>query len=47
MTFYQTIHNQKAEEVGLTNYLYFGNIVKDSRSFCIARAGKVFAKKAI
>lgn len=36
------INNVFAEEVGLKYFIYFGSIMKNSRCFCIKRAGKVF-----
>ena len=34
----------KATEAGLTNYLYYGDIIGDSRPFCIANRGKIFSE---
>ena len=34
----------KATEAGLTNYLYYGDIIGDSRSFCINNRGKIFSE---
>ena len=34
----------KATEAGLTNYLYYGDIIGDSRPFCINNRGKIFSE---
>lgn len=34
----------KATEAGLTNFLYYGDIIGDSRPFCIANRGKIFSE---
>jgi hypothetical protein len=34
----------KAEEAGLTHYLYYGDIIGDSRPFCITNRGKIFSE---
>lgn len=34
----------KAAEAGLTNFLYYGDIIGDSRPFCIANRGKIFSE---
>ena len=36
-----------AEEVGANNFEYYGGLMRDSRDFCIARAGRVYDKKTI
>ena len=36
-----------SEELGVNNFRYAGGTVKDSRDFCIARAGRIFDKKTI
>lgn len=47
MEYYSGIHHAKAEAAGLAHYLYYGNTVRDSRPFCVARAGKVYTKNEI
>jgi hypothetical protein len=47
MNFHQTVKNKKAADTGLTQYLYYGNIIKTSRQFCIHRAGKIYTKEEI
>jgi hypothetical protein len=47
MNFQQAVHVLKAQEAGLRSYLYYGNIIKTTRPFCIDRAGHVFSKKTI
>jgi len=37
----------RADEVGLTSYLYYGSLMKDSRDFCIKHAGKVYNEEEI
>lgn len=48
MEYYQSAENLKAKDSGVDKYvLYFGNVIRDSREFCIARAGKVFTKEEV
>jgi hypothetical protein len=47
MDYYSTVNFRKGEQAGLKEYLYAGNIIKSSRAFCIARAGKVFDHKTV
>jgi len=37
----------RADELGLTSYLYYGSIIKDSRDFCRKHAGKVYTEQQI
>ena len=37
----------RADELGLTSYLYYGSIIKDSRDFCKKHAGKVYTEEQI
>ncbi len=37
----------RADELGLTSYLYYGSIIKDSRDFCRKHAGKVYTEEEI
>lgn len=37
----------RADELGLTSYLYYGSIIKDSRDFCRKHAGKVYTEEQI
>lgn len=37
----------RADEVGLTSYLYYGSLMKDSRDFCIKHANKVYTEDEI
>jgi hypothetical protein len=37
----------RADEVGLTSYLYYGSLIKDSRDFCRIHAGKVYNEEQI
>lgn len=47
MNFHNTVNLKKAEDAGFTHYLYVGNIIADSRPFCIARAGNVYTREQI
>ena len=47
MNFHQQVHLKKARDAGLVMFLYYGNIIGQSRPFCIDRAGKVFSQKVI
>jgi hypothetical protein len=42
MKYYRTIQEIGGEAANLDYYLYQGDIIRDSREFCIERAGKVF-----
>ena len=35
----------KADEAGLNHYLYYGDIIGDSRDFCINNRGKIFSEE--
>lgn len=37
----------RADELGLSSYLYYGSIIKDSRDFCRKHAGKVYTEEQI
>jgi len=37
----------RADEAGLTSFLYYGSLMKDSRDFCIKHAGKVYTTEEI
>lgn len=45
--YYRTLQLRKAEELGMDSYLYFGDVVRDSRPFCAQRAGRVFTEEQI
>jgi hypothetical protein len=47
MNFQQQVHLKKARDAGLVMFLYYGNVVGQSRPFCIDRAGKVYSQKVI
>lgn len=34
----------RADELGLTHYIYYGSIIRDSRDFCVEHANKVFTE---
>lgn len=37
----------RADEVGLTSFVYYGSLVRDSRDFCVENAGKIFTEEEI
>jgi hypothetical protein len=37
----------RANELGLSSYLYYGSLIKDSRDFCRKHAGKVYTEQQI
>ena len=37
----------RADEAGLTSFLYYGSLIKDSRKFCRLHAGKVYTTEEI
>ena len=37
----------RADELGLTSYVYYGSLVRDSRDFCIENANKIFTEEEI
>ena len=37
----------RADELGLTSYIYYGSLVRDSREFCIENANKIFTEEEI
>jgi hypothetical protein len=47
MNFYQTMNLNLARRAKLTKFLYYGNVSKTTRAFCIARVGKTFTKEQI
>ena len=34
----------RADEIGLTSYIYYGTIIRDSRDFCVEHVNKVFTE---
>jgi hypothetical protein len=47
MNTHNQINLQKAKEAKLENFLYMGDVIKDSRPFCIERAGYVYSREQI
>lgn len=47
MNFHNEVNLSKAKTAKLTHFLYVGNIIKDSRDFCISRAGKYYTADEI
>ena len=37
----------RADELGLTSYVYYGSLVRDSRDFCVENANKIFTEDEI
>ena len=37
----------RADQLGLTSYVYYGSIIRDSRDFCIENANKIFTEDEI
>ena len=35
----------RADEVGLTSYIYYGTIIRDSRDFCVEHVNKIFTEE--
>jgi hypothetical protein len=35
----------RADELGLTSYVYYGSIIRDSRDFCVEHANRVFTEE--
>lgn len=46
-SFDRRVQNIKAAELGMERFLYSGGLIRDSREFCMARAGKIYDKKTI
>lgn len=47
MSYYQVNHLQAAKRTGITDFLYFGNVIASTRHFCRQRAGQVYNIKEI
>jgi hypothetical protein len=47
MAYAQALTLKKSKDGGFNHYLYVGNLMKTSRPFCIARAGRVYSRKEI
>lgn len=37
----------RADQLGLTSYIYYGSLVRDSRDFCVENANKIFTEDEI
>jgi len=35
----------RADELGLTSYVYYGSIIRDSRDFCVEHVGQIFTEE--
>lgn len=47
MNFHNKVNVSKAEDLGMNDFLYVGDIIATTRSFCAARAGRVYTKEEI
>ena len=47
MNFHNSVRMKKAEDAGISLFLYYGNLIATSRDFCIRRVKKVFSKEVI
>lgn len=47
MGYYQTLNIFKAEDAGIESFLYYGNIIKTSRQWCIPKVGRIFTIEEI
>lgn len=47
MKFNRAFETQKTKELGIKYYMYVGSLIKDSRPFCVARAGKIFTSEEV
>ena len=47
MNFHNQVNLSEADELGIGDYLYVGDIIGTSRRFCITRAGKVYSRAQI
>ena len=47
MSFFSKVSKAKADENDFDTFIYYGDTVRDSRDFCIQRAGRVYTSKQI
>jgi len=47
MKYYRNVHLTNADAAGLDHYMYYGDVIRDSRPFCAARAGRTFTKEQV
>lgn len=47
LNFHNQVNVKKGEDLGMSHFLYYGNLIDTSRSFCITRAGKAYSKSQI
>ena len=47
MNFHNQVNVKKGEDLGMTHFLYNGDLISASRPFCITRAGKTYSKQQI
>jgi hypothetical protein len=47
MRYYTGVNVKKAKDADIETFLYYGDIIRSSRAFCIARVGKLFTVKEI
>lgn len=47
MNYYQSNQVLAARRTGITDFLYYGNVIKSTRDFCARRAGRIYSMKEI
>lgn len=47
MNYHSEVNIIKAQSLGIKHYLYVGNLIEDSRDFCMTRAGKYYTENQI
>lgn len=47
MRYYATIQKQSADDGGLTDFMYVGDVIKTTRPFCKSHAGKIYSREEI
>lgn len=47
MNFHTEVTLKKATDIGISNFLYYGNVMKTTRPFCRERVGNVYSKEEI
>lgn len=47
MNYQREVNVKKAEDIGMTHFLYIGDIIATTRDFCRRRVGKAYTKKQI
>jgi len=47
MDFHNAVHLKKSEDLGFKYYLYYGNVMANTRDFCSSRVMKVYSREQI